>query len=537
MKYFSKPDLRLFGSIAAFWLIFWVIYPYRQLIDDSRYLSILQHKFLFIDTVMRPIHSWLLYILGEAGASMPVAAFFGLLVHFATGALANWRLIPRMPEPMQIPARLGLFAFLLHPVSLQTVVHVAQGSEILGAFFSVLMLSMAMKFIPDTRQTGRGAPRRHIPTKSDFISMAAVAVLALLSKENYFPPLLLLIGAIAWTHRSRVGRNVLLVLVPVLVIGVLSNNFSRETIQNQTNYDRSRIYRKAVTEGQIVSAKDSIMLPLRDRSENLILQTSLIPLIARVVVVPFGLVKDYGYFPYGKNSYRGLDARFWTGFAFVVLLLSLLILFRKKASPQVWALALSPFAYYAVYFVFAVYDPLFLYRLYGEVFFLFVIAVPALTLIGNRAASRDQWISGLSALATLLAVTGGLIRAYEMRDSVEETTLELERRPDNHRLYVARLHALVGAKRWPLDCQALMEPALVFAPSAALVYVDWAWCHSLQKQLPEARARALQSLEYESVPENINVALSYLVTPEGITFDQKKIHPSNLPVMFGKKPN
>ena len=34
---------------------------------------------------------------------------------------------------MRVPARLGLLAFLLHPVSLQTAVHVAQGSEILGA--------------------------------------------------------------------------------------------------------------------------------------------------------------------------------------------------------------------------------------------------------------------------------------------------------------------------------------------------------------------------------------------------------------------
>lgn len=534
MKRFAKPDIRLFGAIALFWLIFWIFYPYRELIDDSRYQSIMQHKFLFIDTVMRPIHSWLLYIAGEAGASMPAAAFMGLLVHFATGAIANWKLIPAMPEPMRIPARLGLLAFLLHPVSLQTVVHVAQGSEILGSFFSVILLTFVMRFIPDTRQTGRGAPKRHTPVKRDFVWMAVVAVLALLSKENYFPPLLLLIAAVAWTHRSRAGRNVLLVLIPVLVVGVLSNNFSRETIQNQTNYERSRVYRKAVTEGKMVSPQDSIMLPLRDRSENLLLQTSLIPLITRVVVLPFGLVKDYGYFPYGKDTYQGLG-RFWGGLGLGTLLLALLIFFRKKASPQVWALILSPFAYYAVYFVFAVYDPLFLYRLYGLVFFFFVIALPALTLVGDSAARRDRWISGICAVTALAAITGGVVRAYEMRDIVAETTLELERRPENHRLYVARLHALVKAKRFPIDCQALMEPALVFAPSAALVYVDWAWCHSLQRQLPEARARALQALEYECVPENINVALGYLVTPEGVVFDQKKIHPSNIPVMFGNK--
>lgn len=534
MQRLAKPNLRSLGLIALFWIVFWAAYPYRGLIDDSRFESILRHKFLFIDTFMRPIHSWFLYVVGETGASMSTAAFLNILIHLGTGAVANWKLIPRMPEPMRVPARLGLIAFLVHPVSIQTAVHVAQGSEIIGMFVTALTLTFAMKFIPDPRITGKAAPRKLMPKKSDFYWLAGGALLALLSKENYFPPLLLMIAGLAWFHRSRAGRNVLFILVPMLAVGALSNSFSREVIQNQTNYQRSRSFRQAVAEGRQVSPEDSIILPLRDRGENFVLQVSLVPQITRVILVPFGLVKDYGHFPYGKDTYQGLKWQFWLGLAMGIALLASLGLWWRKTTPAVWALLLSPFAYYAVYYVFVIYDPLFLYRLYGAVFFSFVLTIPALTQLGAPNPNRDRKIQIFAAAVACVSVAGGIIRAYEMRNPVVETTLELEREPYQYRHHVARLHALVETKRFPIDCRAELEPALALAPSAALIYVEWAWCHSVQRQLPEAREKAMQSLEYESVPENVKFAMNYLITPEGFTFDQKKIHPSNLPVLFAK---
>jgi hypothetical protein len=471
-------------------------------------------------------------VLGEASTSLETAVTMSMLLHLATGAVVWWRVIPRMPEPMRIPARLGLLAFLVHPIALQTVVHVAQGSEVMGLFFSSLALATAMPFFADGRLVGRAAPKPKVPRTADFVRLSVLAVLALLSKECWFPPLLVLIAAVAWTHRSRAGRNVILALLPILLVGAFANAFSGKEVHNESNYARSRVFRKSVEEGRVVPPADSIMLPVRDRAENLRLQTALVPLIARVTFVPFGLVKDYGYFPYGKRSYSPSLPWFPVGIAMLVLFFGAIAFLWKRATPQVWALVLAPAAYYSVYFVFPVYDPLFLYRLYGVAFLTLVLAVPALTQIGAEAASRDRAVIGVASALAALAIVGGALRTAEMIDPVREAETELARMPDNHRLWVSRLHAWVAEKRFPIDCRAALEPALTLAPSAGLVYIEWAWCASLQKRMDEAREMALLSLEYESVPENVHVAVGILTSGGTTTFDAKKVHPTNYPVLF-----
>ncbi len=524
-------------AAVAFWLGFLLAYPYHELIDDSRFRLILEgHGVPMHDQLPRPIHHGLLWLQGAwFRPSMDRAMLVSLLLHLTVG-LVVWRaLLPQLPAELQRTTLLGLAAFTLHPVSLQTVAHVAQRSEILGTLFVALALCVY----------ARAVRSPNLPTPKQYAALGACGVAALLAKEPYVLVVLALVFALmlsrppaeakargrpearpAARRWSRAGLVTAGVLAVATLAGARANSLSTSLIQNDDNYARSRAFRQAVLAGREVAAADSIILPLRTPSENLRLQTALVPRLAQIVALPFALVKDYGHFPYGKATYAPGLVWLWVGVAMGLAAAALALYFRRKLTSSEWLLIGTPVILYMVYLVFPVYDPLVLYRLYGVVFLFFVVALPLLLKPARRAT---RW-AGFLAIVVALA---GMARFYEMRDPVREAELELGRQPTNYRIYVERLHALAAAGVRPLDCAVLLEPALVLAPSVALVHVEWAWCLSLQGDLPGAKAHAEKALEHELVPENVRVAMDLVLRSGSGPATFSNIHPANRKIMLG----
>jgi hypothetical protein len=512
---------KLPGFVLIFWIVFWFAYPYHELIDDSRYRGILEHRYFFFDALIRPLHAALLWVQGDlTGGSMPAALLVGLLFHFLLGGIAWKKIIPLLPYASRPLAKWGLIAFMVHPVSLQTVVHVAQGSEILGA------LALAVGILPVLRFIPADLPKKQQPVLRDFRWLICASVIAVLSKENYILPLFAVSAALAWRSRLRAGWMCTAAIALLAIGGALANNFSRDVIQNQSNYTRSQAFRRAFLADRVISPESSIILPLRSRNENLKLQVSLLPVVLKTVAAPFRFTDDYGYFPFGKQSDTARSPWFVCGLLLLLLGLAAAYLLGRRFNVISLSLILMPAALYCVYWVFPVYDPLMSYRLYGVVFSALVLSIPLLL-----PEVRPGWVA-LAPLLALMQIAAGGVRAWEMHDQVLEADVAISRCPWNFRGYDQKVSALVAEKRFPLDCGAVLGPALALAPSPAHVYINWAWCESLQGRKPEARALALKSLEYESVPENVHTAINFVIQSGNAQFDGKAIHPENMKIMI-----
>ncbi len=500
-----------------FWLCFYLAYPWRELIDDVRYQAILENKsFYFSYPLFRPVHSLLLYLQGFfLESSMEKAVLISIVLHLITVSIAWKILIPRLPAKIQLPAFLGLFAFLFHPVSLQTAVHISQRAEILGTLFMTLSICV---FLNANR------PR---PSITSFVQLAGLTLLCFFSKENFGLVALLLLFVLAIQTKSGVGTLLSIGCLGLIFYCSQLNAISQPLVQNQDNYRKSREFHQAVLEGRETTKENSLILPLRDRQENLQLQTALIPLIARIIVIPFGLVNDYGHFPYGRASYQLTLPWLWLGSGLLLSLLGLGVFFWKKLNLGNWALLVSPAVLYGVYWIFPVYDPLVLYRLYGVVFLLFVVAIPI-------ALQNFQYLTSIFAILLAVSFLGGSVRAYEMKNPLREAETELSRRPENFRIHIARLHSLLKNGIRPIDCQKELEPALKLTPSTSLIYIEWAYCLIEQGQKNEAKIYAKKSLEQEAVPENISIALQYLMGPTGLEVPLTEIHPENLKYIVNK---
>lgn len=457
----------------------------------------------------RPFHNFLLRAEGFLlGASLRKAVFIGLLFHLLIGWVTWKRIIPRMPSRAHVPATLGLIAFLLHPVAFQTVVSVAQRSEILGLLFGAFALATFFRARNTGLQTG------------DYWKLGLCGLGAVLCKE---PDVLIPLGltfALGFDRRNKESRLALLLFIPVVLLGIYLSGFSEGSVQNASNYQRAWSFFESVRQGKIVSNEDSQILPLRDLLTNLKLQVELFPQYSRIVVLPFGLVKDYGLFPFGKETY--LLQPLWFGLGLFLFLGSLgcIFGFRKRFGGSDWILISLPFAIVFVFWVIPVYDTLVLYRLYAVTFLTFVLALPLLL----KAVQSRNWIAGpLCAVCCL----GGLVRSYEISDPLRQARLELARRPDNYRFYLDYEHALLKFSGVG-DCKSLLEPALLYTPSTSLIYGEWAWCEKIQKNLESAAFYAMKSLEQEGVPENVQLAVTYLPLNANTVFPIQKIHPRNL---------
>ncbi|MBI2058446.1 MAG: tetratricopeptide repeat protein [Nitrospirae bacterium] len=537
-------------SVAAFWLLFYLAHPYRILVDDTTYRGILENKFFHYhieQRYSRLLHDGLLYLQGFLfEPSMQKAMFVAILLHLLTGWITWRRVIPALPSRSQVPALMGLVAFLLHPVSMQTVVHVSQSGEVLGGVF--LALSLAVFFRAHSSDplplTSRLSPLAPL-----FLALCGLA--ALMSKESYAVVPFTLAVLMALKTKSMPSTLAALALLSAILFGAWANSYSRPLIQNVRNYERSRAFHQAVEQGREISNDDSIFLPLRTKSENLKLQTALVPKLLQIVFVPFGLVKDYGNFPLGKETYNFSKSWPWTGVGGAILLGAVILGLglRIRVGLNGLALLALPAIHYAVYWVFPVYDPLVLYRLYGVVYLTFVVALPAL--VSAKEISPPQSSLPLKGEARRkspsppegdgmggggkriliaccsIVVLGGFVRFWEMKDPIRETALELKRAPTSYRVYAFHMQELIK-KDLPVDCTALLGPALTLAPSTALVHIEWAWCLWEQGQKDEARTHAQKALEQEAVPQNIPLLLDYLVGPDGTQFDLKKIHPFNV---------
>ncbi|MBI2058445.1 MAG: hypothetical protein HYT87_01605 [Nitrospirae bacterium] len=520
--------------IGLFWLAFYLTYPYRELVDDSQHRGILENRYFAIFDELkysRPLHALLLHAQGHfLSKAMDKAMLVSMILHLLI-ALIAWRVvIPRMPERMHSWARFGLTAFMLHPIALQTTVHVSQRVELLGTFF--VALSLAVFFRARSRTTplpSSAPPTHHSPlTTHHFFWLTLCALGALASKENYVLIPFALTLALAIRAKSNAGAIAAGVMVAFIVLGSYLNTFSHEEIRSEDNYSRSRAFRQAVLDGREVTNEESIFLPLRSPVENLKLQVALVPLILRIVFVPFGLTKDYGHFPYGRQTYSPDLPWLWIGLAILIGITALIFVKRKAATFEQWVLILSPAVLYSAYVVFVVYDPLFLYRLYGVSFLTFVVALP--TLAGILVDVKKIGLERAEKIAAGLAgicVLGGVVRFYEMKNPIAETAIDLRRRPDNFRLYVSHMRKLVESGKRPVDCGAELAPALKYAPSSSHVYVQWAWCLKQQGKIEEAQTYAMKSLEQQTGFIEAQTALGYLSEPPFPKIDIDRVHPMN----------
>lgn len=508
------------GFVLAFWAVFYASYPYRMLVDDTTYRGVLRNNFFFYhieQKFSRLLHDGLLYSQGFFfEPSMEKAVFMSILIHLLTGWITWRKLIPLLPPTAQPLAILGLIAAMVHPAALQTVVHVSQQGEILGGLFISLSLVVFLKSLREG-----ATPRR-------YAALVACGFLALSSKESFGVLPFVLSAALFLRHRSRAGGAAVAALAAFLTLGAYFNSYSRDTIQNEENYRRSEAFHEAFVHDRMISDKDSLILPLRTREENIRLQASLTPLFLQILYAPFGLVKDYGHFPFGKKTYEWDLPWLWIGAGILLLLALLSWKGRRLHPPEHWLLIFSPFIHYGVYWVFVVFDPFMLYRLHGSAYLALVLTMPlVLAPFSKRSIGGRPTGLVLASQIAGLVVSAGLVRGYEMKDPIRETALELRRQPFNYRNYNSHMQELIKADR-VVDCEGLLKPALTLAPSASLVYLEWAWCLAEQGRKEEAKVYALKSLEQEAVPQNISLALDYLVGTEGAQLDTSRIHPFNM---------
>jgi hypothetical protein len=496
---------------ATFWILFYLSYPYRKLIDDGRFEAILENKtsFVGLDQVSRPIHHMLLYVQGALfQPSLEKAMWLSFLFHLGMGILVLNLVLPALHKKMDFRVILSWLALMLHPVSLQTAVHVGQRSEILGA------LSLVGFFVVFLRD-------RNLWLLFLFV------ITALLCKESYsFIPLVLFSFQVLKEKRKE-GYALLVGAVLIFGVGIKLNAFSSSMIHSQENYRKMGEYFHSYQMGQEISPENSSILAIRNFSQNLHLQVSLVPRIFKILVFPFSLVKDYGYFPFGKDTFSLKLPWFWIG---ILLLLSLgfgCVCYRKRFKLEQWILILSPGIFYSVYWIFPVYDPLVLYRLYGVVFLFYTFTFPIL--VSRFPGTRELFL-----VFSLASIAAGLVRAWEMKNYVRETSLELARQPQSYRLHIDSLHAKVDLNPMSVDCEKVLEPILGLVPSTALVEIEWAWCLHKQGRWIEARTHAIKSLEQESVPENIHLALQYLTEGQAKPVELHTVHPSNIPHLLSR---
>ncbi|MBI2061071.1 MAG: hypothetical protein HYT87_15130 [Nitrospirae bacterium] len=531
----SRSRVLLPAAVLGFWLFFFLAYPYRLLHDDSTFSDMLQHKYFIYHPGVRfsrLLHDALVYLQGYLDPSMEKAILVSLLGHLLAGWVA-WRyLIPRMKPAARLAASAGLVAFLVHPVSLQTVVHVSQRGEILG----VLFMASALALFLECLRSGT-TPRR-------WVILTAFSAAAMASKESAALVPISLTLVLAYRSRSRAGWVAVGAAGIMLAAGVYNHPFSKSNIQNEENYRRSKAFHEAVFQGREMTNEDSLFYPLRTPAENVRLQAALVPLILKDVFFPFAVVKDYGHFPFGRQTYTWKPPWIWVGLTCILAGTAWLLRRRRAVTLPECALVISPLLLYSVYWATIPYDPLMLYRLYGVVFLTLVVALPhALDLrtprndiVGEKREPGRGGPSGppkmreqLKLLPYSLALTivlAGIARGWEMADPVRETRLELNRQPYNSRLYAFAMQERIRAGE-TVDCRAALAPALKLAPSTSAIYIEWAWCLDRQGRAEEAREFARKSLEQESVEGYVRLALDYLMTPEGAQLDLPKIHPFN----------
>jgi len=498
-------------GVAVYWLCFFLAYPYRELIDDGPAKAVLQGQH-FEPT--RLVHQGLLRLQGALfEPSMPKAMVLGILLHLLIGWIWWRKILPRLAPDVRPLAGLGLLAFMVHPVSLQTAVHVAQRSEILGALPLLLAIWLVCAVPPAALAT------KHV------LALGGLGVLALLCKETYLVAILGLVLVWLVAREAAHARRRLLALALFLTVLAAGRTYLGGNIEPGTDaadvHRRTAVFVKAFADGQPMPAADSVLFPVRTEPENLHTQVAVLPLVARAVLFPFALVKDVGFFPYGQAGFGWGTPWFYLGL--ILLLAGAAVGYRVRRRSG-WGSALLlclPAFLYATYWLVPLADPLVLYRLYGVVLLTMGLSLP----IALKDVPKGRAI--MAALVGATVVASG-VRAYEMSNPVREARLEVDRAPDNYRVYIAYLHALMDSGVRPVDCHAVMDPALAKAPSTSFVDVELAWCLWNQKHLDEARAYARQALEQEVTPDNLHVMVDMLIGPRGESVFIDKIHPANL---------
>ncbi|OFZ79332.1 MAG: hypothetical protein A2583_00865 [Bdellovibrionales bacterium RIFOXYD1_FULL_53_11] len=525
--FFRKP-LCGFLLICLLWAVFYTGYEYRMLMDDGHYMNILQGLASSqLSPWTRFLHEKLFYLQGLAfGASAEKSFFLAVLLHLAAVWTAWKHVATALPQKSRIPALIGVGIFAVHPVSMQTVVHIAQRSEILGVLFAAFAVSVYLKSL-----------QAAVPSWKHALWSGLLALLALESKESYFTVCFLMFFAIALRMRSRA---VFAAVLATLVIGAVVA--TRDTVLEQNSYEktiykRSRIARDAAIAGKTVDKEDSVVLTFPGRLENLQIQTALVPRRLQITFAPFGTLFEYGRFPFGLQSYSLQNPWLWSGTGLMACFVLLVLVFRRRFSFHEWLLVLSPALHYSVFWLFPVYDTLFLYRMYGSIFFMFVLSVPLV--VGRLTDVRKKAPQIIMPVLGVLCLAAALTRYAEMRTHVSQTGVEMYRVPENYRVYYRRLHALVDGGL-PVDCARSLEPARTLSPSLSVYYIELAWCLMRQGEVERARYFARQSLEHESFGDNIHLALSYISVPEGALINKEDVHPLNrgfiLPA-FGKTPS
>ncbi len=273
---------QLFGLLLVgagfFWLWFFLAYPYHELIDDSKFKALMEirsFKALLPHLQSRPLAGILYFLQGKfAFPSAEKSVLISILLHLTVGLGTLKLIIPALPEKARFYAKWGLLAFLVHPISLHTSVHLAERSEILGVLFASLSLGVFLKVKKWSL--------------NPILLLLLLMVLAATSKENYLLVAMIPLAAVFFSKKNWISdsKNVFVsriaigaTVLALVGVGVSINSYSSLSLgqAKEELYRKSRIFKQSFIDEKEVTPADSVLFPLPDHVENLQIQTALMP--------------------------------------------------------------------------------------------------------------------------------------------------------------------------------------------------------------------------------------------------------------------
>jgi hypothetical protein len=215
----------------------------------------------------RPITSQLFALQWVVGGGSPVVFHAVSQLLMALVALLFWRLASRLLPP--VPALSVAALFAVHPVHVEAVGNVVGQAELLAALFTVLAVERYIAW----RENGElGAARR--------IGLAALTLLAILSKETGYMVPFLLVGAELIVLHGRNPRAPRQGLAPVFLL--------------QTAAVLSGILLRIGVLGLTPAAGPALVLQPLSAGERIVGMLAVVPQWVRLLLWPAHLQAEYG---------------------------------------------------------------------------------------------------------------------------------------------------------------------------------------------------------------------------------------------------
>ena len=215
----------------------------------------------------RPITSQLFAFQWVVGGGRPVVFHAASLLLMALVALLFWRLASRLLPP--VPALSAAALFAVHPVHVEAVGNVVGQAELLAALFSLLAVDRYIAW----RTDGALGPARRT-------GLAALTLLAILSKETGYMVPLLLVGAELIVVRGGKPRSKPLGLAPVFLL--------------QIAVVLSAVLLRIAVLGPTPAAGPALVLQPLTPAERIVGMLAVVPQWIRLLFWPAHLQAEYG---------------------------------------------------------------------------------------------------------------------------------------------------------------------------------------------------------------------------------------------------